>query len=81
MSFMHQKIQNFVEGYTVLNLVSHLSIVRTTIPFFYLAPPFLGEQLGIQKMGKMGLVRISPLYHNPVLNKQNVCKKWDMACM
>ncbi len=29
----------------------------------------------------MGLVRISPLYHNPVLNKQNVCKKWDMACM
>jgi hypothetical protein len=47
MSFMPKKIQNFVVGYKVLNLVSHLSIVRTTTPFFDLALPFLGEQLGI----------------------------------
>ncbi len=67
MSFMPQKYKILLK--VILNLVFHLSIVRRTAPYFDLALPLLGEQLGIKKMG---LLRISPLYHNPLLNKQNV---------
>ncbi len=73
----------FVEGYIEFSFCLFLFLltspfVRRNIEFSELALALLASNQGLKEMG---LLRISPLYHNPVLTERGVLIKWHMACM